>query len=244
MKTRFLALTLFAPFAAALAWPSDARACGGCVVAPEDNTIVNSHRMALSISPKQTVLWDQIRYNGDPESWGWLLPVKPGAVVELSTDAWFETLDAATTTSVFAPPISCNNGSGIGCGFAQADFAGAPTSDALGGGVTGRSSRNRWALRNRHAQHANSRSPRRLAHERRLQRPCGFGPRHRCLRRRRLRLHCAEALARKRRRRNETRARRPARSGPHLAPSNGRRRHGRKCRNHALHHRRRTLGSQ
>ncbi len=137
MKTRFLAIALAAPLVGTLALSSDARACGGCVVPPEDNTIVNAHRMALSISPKQTVLWDQIRYNGDPESWGWLLPVKPGAVVEISTDAWFETLDAATTTSVFAPPISCgNSSSGIGCGaMASGDSIGAPN-DAFGKGVT------------------------------------------------------------------------------------------------------------
>lgn len=115
MKNRFLALALLAPLAATLALSSDAHACGGCVVPPETNTIVNAHRMALSISPKQTVLWDQIQYKGDPESWGWLLPVKAGAIVELSTDAWFETLDAATTTNVSAPFVNCG-GSGVGCG--------------------------------------------------------------------------------------------------------------------------------
>lgn len=126
MKNRFLALALLAPLAGTLALSSDARACGGCVVPPETNTIVNAHRMALSISPKQTVLWDQIQYKGDPESWGWLLPVKPGAVVELSTDAWFETLDAATTTNVSAPPINCGSGAaGFGCA-GQSDSATAP----------------------------------------------------------------------------------------------------------------------
>lgn len=104
MKSRFLALSIIASLGTTMALSSDANACGGCVVPPEDNTIVNSHRMALSISPKQTVLWDQIRYNGSPESWGWLLPVKSGAVIEVSTDAWFETLEAATKTSVNAPP--------------------------------------------------------------------------------------------------------------------------------------------
>jgi hypothetical protein len=135
MKNRFLALALLAPLAGTLALSSDARACGGCVVPPETNTIVNAHRMALSISPKQTVLWDQVQYKGDPASWGWLLPVKPGAIVELSTDAWFETLDAATTTNVSAPPVNCSSGgSGFGCGnSAGGDLA--PSVGPEGNGV-------------------------------------------------------------------------------------------------------------
>lgn len=133
MKTSFLALAVLAPVAVAgaLAVSSDAHACGGCVVPPETNTIVNAHRMALAISPTQTVLWDQIRYKGDPKSWGWLLPVKPGAVIELSTDAWFETLDAATTTNVSPPPLSCGNSS-FGCGSVISDAA-PEAGDGFGG---------------------------------------------------------------------------------------------------------------
>jgi hypothetical protein len=127
MKKSLLAtLVLAAPLALLFGAPGDAQACGGCVVPPMTNTIVNAHRMALSVSPKQTVLWDQIRYDGDPESWGWLLPVKPGAVVELSTDAWFETLDGVTSTTVFAPPLNCNSGPDFNCGcgsLASADSA-------------------------------------------------------------------------------------------------------------------------
>jgi hypothetical protein len=136
MKTRLLAFAFVAPLAGSLALSSDARACGGCVVPPETNTIVNAHRMALSISPTQTVLWDQIQYKGDPESFGWLLPVKEGATIELSTDAWFETLDAATSTNVSAPPINCGGGgsSGFGCGAMSSDAIGIPEG-GLGEGV-------------------------------------------------------------------------------------------------------------
>lgn len=138
MKKSLLAtLVLASPLALLLGAPSDAHACGGCVAPPMTNTIVNAHRMALSVSPKQTVLWDQIRYDGDPEDWGWILPVKPGAVIELSTDAWFETLDAATSTTVFAPPLNCNSGPDVGCGcgsFASDSAVGGEFGG--GGGVT------------------------------------------------------------------------------------------------------------
>jgi len=113
MKTRFLALALLAPMAGILTWSHETRACAGFVAPAESNAVVNSHRIALSISPTQTVLWDQIQYKGDPKSFGWILPVKPGAMIELSTDAWFEALEAATTTNVMAPEINCGNS---GCG--------------------------------------------------------------------------------------------------------------------------------
>jgi hypothetical protein len=47
MKSTCLAtLLLAAPLVAVLAAPGDARACGGCVVPPQVNTIVSAHRMA------------------------------------------------------------------------------------------------------------------------------------------------------------------------------------------------------
>ena len=87
---------------------SDAHACGGCFHPPEsDSTVVTGHRMALSVSTERTVLWDQIEYAGDPEEFAWVLPIKPGATLELGADAFFEALDAATTTNVVPPSIYC-----------------------------------------------------------------------------------------------------------------------------------------
>ncbi|MEJ7733848.1 MAG: DUF2330 domain-containing protein [Polyangiaceae bacterium] len=130
MKSRFVFASLIVTSAALLGVSSDARACGGCFVPPSENTVVTGHRMALAVSPVQTVLWDQIQYSGDPEGFAWVLPVKPGAVIEVASDAWFETLEAATTTQVFAPPVNCGF-SGSGCGF------GASAEDAAFGGREG-----------------------------------------------------------------------------------------------------------
>jgi hypothetical protein len=119
MRLRFVLPALVAACVSTFGATHDADACGACIPPPGENTVVTGHRMALSISPKQTVLWDQIEYAGAPESFAWVLPVKPGAIIQLSTDAWFDTLDAATTTQVFQPQISCNNGSSgpsFGCG--------------------------------------------------------------------------------------------------------------------------------
>jgi hypothetical protein len=85
--------------------------------------------MALATSETRTVLWDQIQYAGDPGDFSWVLPVRPGAYLEASTDAWFEALDSVTTTRVSAPPLTCaqpdSPSSGCGCGTmsASADLA-------------------------------------------------------------------------------------------------------------------------
>ncbi len=92
----------------------DARACGGCFSRPTENTIVTDHRMAFSVSTQQTVLWDQIQYNGNPKDFSWVLPVRAGAVVQLSHDEWFEALDALTRPVITGPSRNCNNGSGCG----------------------------------------------------------------------------------------------------------------------------------
>ena len=76
-------LALTAPLlTAALLSSGSADACGGCFAPPSTSTVVSGHRMALSISMKQTVLWDQIEYQGNPEEFSWVLPIKPGARIE------------------------------------------------------------------------------------------------------------------------------------------------------------------
>lgn len=139
---RSFALPIFAAaIALSLTQTKDADACGACLVPPGENTVVTAHRMALSISPKQTTLWDQIEYAGNPEEFAWVLPVKPGAVIESSSDAWFEALDAATTTQIFQPLVDCGNDSGpsFGCGMADesASFGGVADFGSTGAGGPG-----------------------------------------------------------------------------------------------------------
>jgi hypothetical protein len=135
MRLRF-PVTAAALFAAGLvSGPTDAEACGGCFVPPADNTIVTGHRMAMSVSPTQTVLWDQFEYAGDPSDFAWVLPIKQGAWIELSSDAWFEALEAGTVVNVVAPPINCGGSSGgFGCGASQ--DAGAFAEGTNNNGVT------------------------------------------------------------------------------------------------------------
>lgn len=99
--------------------PRVADACGGCFIPPGPPTVVSGHRMVMSISQTQTVLWDQIQYSGEPEEFAWVLPVKPGARIEAGTAAFFEVLEAQSAVRVQPPFVNCGGGSASGCGFAS-----------------------------------------------------------------------------------------------------------------------------
>jgi hypothetical protein len=134
---RHLAAFAASALLAIAAVPREARACGGCFIPPSESTVVTGHRMALSISPTQAVLWDQIQYAGDPAEFSWVLPVKPGAFVEVASDAFFDVLEAGTQTLVQAPPEGCRSpggGSGFGCSASEAALSDG-SAGAQNGGV-------------------------------------------------------------------------------------------------------------
>lgn len=133
--------SLAAPFLTAVGvavFAPDAEACGGCFAPPQDATIVTGHRMAFAVSGDRTVLWDQFQYSGPAEDFSWVLPIRPGATIETSTDAWFEALEAATQTTVTAPQIFCggfSDSSGCdGCGGYSDETTGGGSNDGAGGG--------------------------------------------------------------------------------------------------------------
>ncbi|HVW25103.1 MAG TPA: DUF2330 domain-containing protein [Polyangiaceae bacterium] len=117
--------------------PRMALACGGCFHNPAVDSVVTGHRMAFAVSDDRTVLWDQIQYSGDPGDFGWVLPVEPGATIELSTDAWFEALEAATSAQISPPQLLCvQSSSSSGCfGSSSSDSAGVKSSPDQGGFV-------------------------------------------------------------------------------------------------------------
>lgn len=104
LKTALIALSLIS---LPLTVSPKAEACAGCFVAPTEVTQVTGHRMILSVSPLQTTLWDQFKYQGDPQSFAWVLPIKGQVDVGLSSDALFETLDQLTSARVQGPTPAC-----------------------------------------------------------------------------------------------------------------------------------------
>ena len=130
---RFVAIPL-ATLALTLA-PPPARACGGGMFTPAtetETTTMSGHRVAISISTEQTVLWDQIQYQGDPKDFGWVMPVKAGATIGVGSDAWLEALDAATGTVVSSPKTSCFTSSGGGSSGACSGGTDRSASGSLG----------------------------------------------------------------------------------------------------------------
>ena len=96
MKTlRVLALAIGMGVAGAAAAPSVADACGGCFAPPGAAQVVTDHRMVLSLSERQTVLWDQFQYSGAPEEFSWILPIRytDATRVELANDNFLQLLD-------------------------------------------------------------------------------------------------------------------------------------------------------
>jgi len=131
-------LTVVGVLVLLLGWARPAQACGGCFLPATESTVVTAHRMAVSISTERTILWDQIEYQGEPGEFGWVLPVRPGAVVEVSSDAFFEALDVATQVTVTAPQLTCSGGGGfVPFGCASDNLAGGEAASFAGeGGVT------------------------------------------------------------------------------------------------------------
>jgi hypothetical protein len=112
MRKRALFLGAMVGALASLAFSGhEARACGGCFHPPpspsESPSVITDHRMVLSISAQQTTLYDQIRYQGSPSSFAWVLPISGVAQVGLSADVVFASLDEITKVYLQKPYIYC-----------------------------------------------------------------------------------------------------------------------------------------
>ncbi len=104
---RRIAIASIVAVTGVIAFEHEANACGGCFVPTETPTVVTDHRMILTASKEQSTLYDQIRYQGDPESFAWVLPIAGTVDVGLSADLLFNALDQQTATRITPPPQNC-----------------------------------------------------------------------------------------------------------------------------------------
>lgn len=110
-----------------------AHACGGgAFLPPTERTVVTDHRVVVSLSRERTVLWDQMRYEGSPRDFAWVLPVREGTRLELAKSRWLTALEAVTQPEISAPSPPSGGGGGLGCGSVGA----APRGDSAERQVT------------------------------------------------------------------------------------------------------------
>ncbi len=112
--------------------PLSAEACGGCFAPPNTIQTVTDHRMVISLSAEQSVLWDQFRYSGRPEDFSWILPIRDGNQVriELAENQFLSALDNLTAPILNTPPRPpsfCSDGFRL----ASSDSAGAAPPSAF-----------------------------------------------------------------------------------------------------------------
>lgn len=126
MTTRAWAALLFTGIALASVPVEEAHACGGMFTYRSTTAAVaTDHRIALSVSDTETVMWDQITYTGAAAEFAWVLPVHAGTTVELSDPSWFAALEQATAVELRS---NVTSGRGVGCG--SADVGASPPSRA------------------------------------------------------------------------------------------------------------------
>lgn len=130
----FACLTAVCALLVPAAAPRDAEACGGCFSPPETVTSVDSHRMVVSLSPEKSILWDQIRYSGDPEDFVWVLPVpSPDVDIAVADDLFFLELESQTAPTISPPPLpplDCPPPPEENCGLFGCDQSGGDGSGA------------------------------------------------------------------------------------------------------------------
>jgi hypothetical protein len=110
---------LIASLALVLADARPAHACGGCLLAAtpvaggsQSPSVVTDHRIVLSLSGSTTTLWDQLEYQGDPDGFAWLLPVRGTVDVAVGSDRFVDTLAQLTAPTIKGPSVVCRAGAG------------------------------------------------------------------------------------------------------------------------------------
>ena len=122
-SSRGVAIAALGALAATSGVERPASACGGCFHPPAQTASdISDERMLLSVSTKQTTLYDQIRYAGQPSSFAWVLPIHGTVDVGLSADVLFDSVDIVSQTTIIPPEPNCPSPNcRSGAGFATSN---------------------------------------------------------------------------------------------------------------------------
>jgi hypothetical protein len=86
--------------------PQSAAAMGAVFGKDGEQVALATSRIAVAESAARTALWAQVSVTGASGGFLWVLPVRPGARVDLGSDAWLDALDAATSPVILPGPAS------------------------------------------------------------------------------------------------------------------------------------------
>ncbi|HTQ41252.1 MAG TPA: DUF2330 domain-containing protein [Polyangiaceae bacterium] len=95
-----------AAFLASFAAPATARAMGAVVSSPPGASSAVALRFAVATSEETgapSARWASVTVQGSATAFAWIVPVRPGALLELSPDTWLEALEASTAPRVVPP---------------------------------------------------------------------------------------------------------------------------------------------
>lgn len=81
----------------------DAHATGAVVSSPPGAAQVADVHVAIASAAGRTTRWARLRVHGTATAFAWIVPARPGAMLDLASDAWFESLDAASGPRVLPP---------------------------------------------------------------------------------------------------------------------------------------------
>ena len=85
---------------------------GAIVSSPPGASSTREVRVAVSSTGTRTSRWVSLHVHGTATAFAWVVPVKPNAFVDLTSDAWLESLEAATAPRVVPPEVSPPCGAG------------------------------------------------------------------------------------------------------------------------------------
>jgi uncharacterized membrane protein YgcG len=129
-------VALAAASLAFIAAPATARAMGAVVSSPPGASSAIAVRVAVAASDEPgapTAKWGSVTVQGSATAFVWIVPARPGALLQLSPDAWLEALEEATAPRVVPPDATppCDFPGG-----AEVEGSFTPTATTAPGAVT------------------------------------------------------------------------------------------------------------
>lgn len=99
MRLPLFAVSVACVFAAS----SSASAVGALAARPAETSIAASGEVAIAVTETHVTTWARTRFVGAADAVAWLVPVPPGAVIDVAAPGWLDALEDVTAPRILAP---------------------------------------------------------------------------------------------------------------------------------------------